>query len=280
MDTKRIILALGLAVVGFVVFTQVKKLGTPAPIQQVLPQPKVETVEYSDVLVAALDIPFGTRMIPESLQWAQWPTKNVTEAFITSDVRPDAIEELSRAISRTAIYSGEPIIERKLIRAGAEGVMAALLKPGMRAVTTRIAVETAAGGFIQPGDRVDIILTIELPRDTTLNTNASNTRQFAAQTIFENVHVLAVDQTYSATEDGGAAIVGSTATFEMTQGDAELLQQAESSGDLSLTLRGINDARARPGRSAATVKRNSSGQSTTITVYRDGTPQYVAVRGN
>ena len=164
------------------------------------------------------------------------------------------------------------------MKAGASGVMAALLKPGMRAVTTRISVDTAAGGFIQPGDRVDIILTQTVQPSRSASSTQSSQRVFIADTIFENVHVLAIDQTYSTSAEGGAAVIGSTATFEMSQEDAELLQQSVSKGDLSLTLRGIIRSGARAISAAKTEKKQVETEST-LTVYRGGQPQQVAIRG-
>ena len=106
-----------------------------------------------------------------------------------------------------------------------------------------------------------------------------NERIYTADTIFENVHVLAIDQTYSSTSaQGGATVIGSTATFEMSQQDSELLQEAVSKGDLSLTLRGINRSGARAVSTAKTEKKQIETQSS-LTVYRGGQPKQVAIRG-
>ena len=148
----------------------------------------------------------------------------------------------------------------------------------MRAVTTRISVDTAAGGFIQPGDKVDIILTQSLQASNVNGLN-QNERIYTSDTIFENVHVLAIDQTYSSTSaQGGATVIGSTATFEMSQQDSELLQEAVSKGDLSLTLRGIVRSGARAVSTAKTEKKQIETQSS-LTVYRGGQPKQVAIRG-
>lgn len=279
MDKRRTILIAGLAVAAIVVFTQVKKLGTPAPVQQVAaPEQVIQKVEYVDVLVAANNISLGSRITEQSVKWKQWPAEAITPALISNNVRPQAIEELERAIVRSPILEGEPISESKLVKAGSSGVMAALLKPGMRAVTTRISVDTAAGGFIQPGDRVDIILTQTVQPDQISSGRQTNQRLFIADTIFENVHVLAIDQTYSTGVEGGASVIGSTATFEMSQQDAELLQQSVSKGDLSLTLRGIVRSGVQAASAAKTEKKQVETEST-LTVYRGGQPQQVAIRG-
>ena len=279
MDKKRTILIAGLAVAAVVVFTQVKKLGTPsAVVQAAVPEKVVEKVEYVDVLVAAQNMSLGSRVSGQTVKWKQWPAEALTPSLISNDLRPQAIEELERAIVRSPILEGEPISESKLVKAGGSGVMAALLKPGMRAVTTRISVDTAAGGFIQPGDRVDIILTQTVQSTSTPGSTTQNQRVFISDTIFENVHVLAIDQTYSTGVEGGATVIGSTATFEMSQDDAELLQQSVSKGDLSLTLRGIVRSHA-TARSAAKEQKETVQTGSSMTVYRGGQASQVAIRG-
>lgn len=279
MDTKRLILIGGLAVAALVVFTQAKKLGTPAPAAPIkAAAPVIQKVEYVKVLVAAQNLGLGARLNEAAYEWKQWPKEAVSPAFISNDIRPNADAELLNAIVRTPIVMGEPINEGKLVKAGESGVMAALLKPGMRAVTTRISVDTAAGGFIQPGDRVDIILTQTIQRNRNAGNQQGNQRVFVSDTVFQNVHVLAIDQTFSTSAESGAARIGSTATFEMSQADSELLQEAVAKGDLSLTLRGIRNSRARAA-TTATFKKEEEDKQSILTVYRSGQPQQVAIVG-
>ena len=280
MDTKRLILIAGLGVAAFIVFTQAKKLGTPAPVVAAkAPAPIIQKVEYVKVLVAAKNLPLGSRLNEAAFEWKQWPAEAVSPAFISNDLRPNADAELLNAIVRSPIVEGEPINEGKLVKSGESGVLAALLRPGMRAVTTRISVDTAAGGFIQPGDRVDVILTQSVQRTRTDGSQGANQRIYISDTVFENVHVLAIDQTFSTSAESGASKIGSTATFEMSQKDAELLQQAVAKGDLTLTLRGIRNSRATAPTTATFDKEETEEEQSILTVYRGGQPQQVAIRG-
>ena len=281
MDTKRLILIAGLGVAALVVFTQAKKLGSPAPVAPVKAvQPVIQKVEYVKVLVATQNLSLGSRLNEAAIEWKQWPAEAVSPAFISNDLRPNADSELLNAIVRTPIVQGEPINENKLVKAGDSGVMAALLRPGMRAVTTRISVDTAAGGFIQPGDRVDIILTQTIQRNRNGNNQSGNKRLYVSDTVFENVHVLAIDQTFSTSAESGATKIGSTATFEMSQEDSELLQEVVAKGDLSLTLRGIRNSRAKAPTTATFDKEEQEEDTQSIlTVYRGGQPQQVAIKG-
>jgi len=278
MDTK-IVGVLGVVAVG--AFLQLQKLSTPPPVVDPTPtaavQPIVAEVNYVKVLVAATDIPMGSRVTPDSLQWTKWPNEALSENLIDDVSRPEALDELNTAVARTAIYAGEPIVQRKLVLSGDRGQMSALLKPGMRAIATRISVDSAAGGFIQPGDRVDVVLTVQLKNENQVGGNNQN--NYVAKTIFENVHVLAIDQVYGDTPEDQAFVVGSTALLELSQDDTEVLIEAQSTGDLSLILRGLENRRVGFVPSAATVDRKKSGSVSSMTVYRNGRTQQVSIQG-
>ena len=110
MDKRRTLLIVGLAVAAVVVFTQVKKLGTPNPVQQVAaPAQVIEKVKYVDVLVATTNMSLGSRVSDQSVKWKQWPAEALSPALISNDLRPQAIEELKGAIVRS------PILELSLI---------------------------------------------------------------------------------------------------------------------------------------------------------------------
>jgi len=162
MDKKRLILIGGLVVLGAVVFTQAQKLNQPtaAPVQA--PVVEVEQIEYQDILAASADIPFGGRLSAGNIKWKQWPKEAMSPEYVTREERPEALEEFGAGVARAPIYVGEPISERRVVMVGDKGLMSGLLTPGMRAVATEISTESASGGFIQPGDHVDIILTVEV----------------------------------------------------------------------------------------------------------------------
>jgi pilus assembly protein CpaB len=110
--------------------------------------------------------------------------------------------------------------------------MAAVLTPGMRAVAVPISARSGAGGFILPNDRVDIIVTRE------------GDNGYGSDIVVENVRVLAIDQIYSETEDG--AVVGSTATLELSSTQARNVALSVAAGDVSLALRSIADTEGGP----------------------------------
>lgn len=272
MDTKRIALIGGLTLLAGFMFVQVKKMGTPQPVPvAVAPAPIIEQVEMSNVLVAARDAYIGSRVTDDMLKWQEWPADTVGTGFITRNQQPTAQDDFLGAVVRSGITQGEPITGRKLVKAGDRGVMSVILKPGMRAVSVRISADTAAAGFINPGDRVDIIMT------KTANPQ-NGERVFRSQTIFENVNVLAIDQTYAQGENGQATVLGSMALLELTQGDAEILSVAQSTGELSMTLRGLAGSRANAG-SAAKFQQSEEQEVASLRLIRGGKVEQVMLKG-
>jgi len=286
MEKRKIIILGAMAVMGFGVFYFMQNITAPAPApvaQTVKPQVQIKEVEYVPVLAIDADVTTGQRLTEEMLTSIRWPAEALTANLINLDDQPDAKAEFVNALARQAMSQGETITRAKVIMAGDSGIMAALLKPGMRAVTTRISVDTAAGGFIQPGDRVDIIIRENFPirRDTTQTGNqgsAERSSLYVAQTLFENVKVLAIDQTFTTGAESGAAIPGSTATFELSQSDAELLQEAEGYGDLYLTLRGVTGSGYKGRSSAVSAREEPAPAPTTLTIYRNGEASPVALQ--
>ena len=183
---------------------------------------------------------------------------------------PGAKADYIGAVVREPILAGEPIVARKIVRAGDSGYMAAYLEPGTRAMAIRVNVETAAGGFILPGDRVDVLMTREIK-----NNDSGTGPRFATATIMRNMKVLAIDQSTRAAEDE-KAVVGATATLAVSERDAELLALARSEGDLSRVLRSYADTAGPSGHVPGAVRRGGERAGAVVKVYRGGDAQEVA----
>lgn len=228
---------------------------------------KIVEVEVSQqkVLVAKTDLKVGTLLTPDEFRWANWPESTINPAYYTQDVAPDSMEELTGSVVRSAMYADEPIMPQKIVQKGDTGFMAALLNPGMRAMTIEISPESASAGFILPDDRVDIILTelIEYSGDEDLPP------QLITHTIMENTRVIAIDQTFGDV-DGIPTLTGSTATMEISQEQAELLANSQRSGTLSLTLRSAADAGFNDGQALAnrTLLNDLESGGRKVMIYR------------
>jgi pilus assembly protein CpaB len=113
--------------------------------------------------------------------------------------------------------------------------MAAMIRPGMRAISTDISPEAGVGGFILPNDHVDVILT---------RLEKSNGEEaFHSETILANVRVLAIDQTVEE-KNGQRVVIGKIATLEVAAPQAETLALARRLGSISLMLRGLRELEA------------------------------------
>ncbi len=200
------------------------------------PAPAVAQIETVDVLVAKSDIGRGTAVKADELRWQTWPAASAGPNFIRKSARPDAIEQLTGWIARGSFAAGEPIQEARLIKAGASGFLAAILPSGMRAVSTEISAETSAGGFVIPGDNVDVLLT---RRDHVAEKKDAG-ETYTSETILSNVRVLAIDQTVD-DPNGQKTMIGKTVTLELSPIQAEALVLGKQLGTLSLALRSIVD---------------------------------------
>jgi len=203
----------------------------PAPTE---PVAQLQTV---DVLVAKADIGLGQTVTPNDVVWQTWPAAAASNSFIRRSERPEATNEITGSIVRSPFIAGEPIREPKLIKANGSGFMAAILPPGMRAVSTEISPETGAGGFILPNDRVDVLLT---RREKNPDPKASGDLVIP-QIILSNIRVLAIDQAPKE-KDGQNSVVGRTVTLELKPEQTMVLASSRQAGTLSLALRSIADA--------------------------------------
>jgi pilus assembly protein CpaB len=157
------------------------------------------------------------------------------------------VQAVVGAIVREPLLAGEPVVERKIVKGGQGGYMSVVLQPGMRAVAVPVNVESGAGGFILPGDRVDVLMSRKLEGSSAGPVSFGGaTSTVAAETVLQNVRVLAIDQKVQP-EKEAKTIVGAAATLEVPAQDAELLVKAKAAGELVLALRSYADLGARVG---------------------------------
>lgn len=169
-------------------------------------------------------------------------------------------------IVRQDMLSNEPVTDSKIVRADEGGFMAVMLHPGMRAMAVPVSVDSTAGGFILPGDHVDILATHQL-QGANGGPNSSS-----VQPVLRNIRVLAIDQQVDTGKDK-QSVIGGTATLEVSPQDGQVLTQAKASGTISLMLRSYADASGPsgvmdPGPGGQTVRVYRNGQATEVQVPR------------
>jgi|GEM_PF-563690 len=200
--------------------------------------PKAPT---TSVLVAKADLPTGTVINDSNTEWLPWPEEALQETYLvkTRDSNPMSDLTKDKHITRRAISKGDPLTMVKLYKAGGPGFMRGTLSPGMRAIAVKASAASASGGFILPGDHVDIMLTHNLLRRAMERTGSSSddfiALEYTSETIMENLRVLAIDQNVSEFKTGAA--LGKTVLLEVTPKQAEKLNTAKVMGTLYLVLR-------------------------------------------
>jgi pilus assembly protein CpaB len=233
MDKKKLLLLLGALIIAVGTAMAARSLfaGASAPkaeaAQEVPKGPKV--------LVAQRALPVGTIITADSIAFQQWPKEMVQDAYFI-DGEAD-MNKLLGTVVRYPITAGQPVTQGALVSPGDRGFLAAALGPGMRAVTIPVSAKTGVGGFVFPGDHVDLMLTQTVPgRD-------GGSPLKTTETILRNVRVLATDQSTETTVEEGKTVVRAfrTVTLEVTPKIAEKIAVAQTIGTLSLALRSLAD---------------------------------------
>lgn len=183
-------------------------------------------VPTSEVVVAQVDIPVAMPIKAEWLSVVAWP----------STARPEgALADPAPVVGQVAIVPitrGEAVLPTKLATAGARSGLATLLPAGMRAAAVRVDDVVGVAGFLHPGDRVDVIVTMQ-PRDQA---------PYTSKIVLQNVKVLAVGKDLELRgKDAEKANPVTVATLMVTGDESERLALAASKGQILLTLRALGD---------------------------------------
>ena len=254
------------------------------------PQEPVDT-GTTEILVASRNIPLGNVLSDKDMNWQAWPKTAVFEGVIVREGDASASEALEGRVARD-VTAGEPLTNNVLLSSDGN-IISSSLEPGMRAIAISVSARSMVGGFINPGDRVDVLLTHQLRVSGEERDLVSDTvDRYITETILENVRVLAVDQRAVKAEDSKAK-GGRTITVEVSSENAEKLALATEMGDLSLVLRGVGDESVQgPGRLTTDVRTSEilreisrregnfgSSGNRTIRVYTGDGVETIKVRG-
>jgi len=184
-----------------------------------------QTVAMQTVVVAKQPLRFGTELGSSMLEEVPWPVASMPAGAFTK------ISDLlhgGRRVVLTAIEPNEPVLALKVTGPGQRATLSALVKLGMKAVTIRVNDVEGVGGFVQPGDRVDVVLTRQIDKGSA-----------TTEVVLQNTKVLAVDQI--ADERAAKAAVPKSVTLEVSTVEAQKIWLASSVGNLSLLLRKAGD---------------------------------------
>lgn len=188
-------------------------------------------VASNKVVVAAADIEMGSKIIPQMLTTADWPSGSVPPGAFMD------IKALQDRVVKVSVLRGDALLEGKLAPAGTQGGLSAVIAEGKRAMTVRVNDVVGVAGFALPGNYVDVMVNAQ--QDKARGKGASEENRQISKTVLEHVLVLAVAQESS--RDDTKPKVVSAVTLELSLEDSEKLDLARSIGTLSLVLRNQTD---------------------------------------
>lgn len=235
MDFKKIVLLVGALMVAAVTAIMAKNMFAGAGAQQAAAVP---VQAEGKVLVAKQSLPVGTIIDASMIGFAAWPKASVQPTFFEQGAPDSDPSKLLGTVVRYPIMAGQPVTRGSIVGPQDRGFLAAALSPGMRATTVSVDATSGVGGFVFPGDRIDLVLTQEVAG------GGEGDPLRVSETIVRNIRVLATDQRMTEDKDEtGKAVVKtfSTVTLEVTPRIAEKVAVAQSVGDLSLSLRSLAD---------------------------------------
>ncbi|MGI9487548.1 MAG: Flp pilus assembly protein CpaB [Geminicoccaceae bacterium] len=238
----------------------------------------------SEVLVVETNIPAGRFIKPQDVRWQRWPGDDIPDNYIVK--AGDSKDAVVGAVVRRGLSAGQPITDGSVVKPGDRGFLAAVLSPGMRAVSVPINATSGNSGLIFPGDRVDLILTQTLDGDTTRR---------VSETVLPNIRIIAMGvSTGDDPKKGKHHEKARTATLEVSPREAESVALVTELGKLSLSLRSLakdeEDGKAVTSaeadyaptwdRDVSSVLRSGHGPTNRLLVLRGSNAETVNVEGS
>jgi len=170
------------------------------------------------VVVTATDLTFGTKLEREQLVLAQFPKSSVPRGTYS------AVDSVLGQTSKVFLVKGEPVLRSKLSSVG--GGLSVMVRPSMRAISLQIDQVTGVSGFVLPGDRVDVLVTID---------NAGGSNIAVTKTALQNAEVLAAGTTTE--EKNKRTITTQAVTLLVDPDGAETVALGQAQGKIHLVLR-------------------------------------------
>lgn len=212
--------------------TRVQEVSVPVAAPQTPP------VAFNTIVVAAQPLRYGMTLERTQLTEIPWPQEALPAgAFATVDA---ALAEPGRVVL-SPVEINEPVLLAKLSGPNGRATLSNLLSPGMRAVTIKTDEVAGVGGFVMPGDRVDVVMTRDAGAIQEVERNAEGAAgsTIATEVVVENVKVLSVGQ--GADERATSPQVATSITLEVSTEGAQKIALARNVGQLSLSLRAAGE---------------------------------------
>jgi pilus assembly protein CpaB len=193
--------------------------------------PAPNAVEFGTLVVAAASLRYGAEITASNVKEIPWPQQQ-TPAGSFARVS-ELFEGNAKRVALSAMEANEPVLLSKVSGPNQRANMAAMIEPGMKAITVRVDDVVGVAGFVLPGDRVDVLLTRQSAKSDAFS-----------DTILQNIKVLAVDQMVD--DKALKPTVARAITLQASTEQAQRLIVAQSVGTLTLVLRPLGQAAQEP----------------------------------
>jgi pilus assembly protein CpaB len=243
MFLRNVLFALGvLCILGSAAFGYLWYVSQGAPVEARREAPPPPPPVRVAILTAAHPLPAGTLLQQQDVAWKEIQKEELRPGNLARGQTADS--EFLGASTRRDLAAGEPLAASDLLKLSDRRFLAAVLKPGARAISISVDAAQSASGLILPGNHVDVILTQNLG-----DTGSEGKRKVVAETILQDIRVIAVDQTINQQGSPGASSplhfgeprVPKTVTLELTKRQAEMAFVALQLGHLQLAVRALDD---------------------------------------
>ncbi len=200
------------------------------------------------VVVASRSVSPGTPLMLEDLKVTQWP-----RSAVPGEAHADP-EKLVGRVNQAPLSAGLPVLETMLTPKGTRPGLPALIPPGYQAMAIKVDEFTSVAGFLNPGDKVDVVATFSVKR------SKSGPTETVTRTILRDIKVSAVGQAKEAGENAQPMIVRSV-TLLVTPHQAQRLSLASTRGTIRLALRSGRGADSTLALSAITFEQLLTGEA-------------------
>ena len=189
--------------------------------------------QFAPVVVAARPVPVGTELTADDVKVIDWPTATLVEG---------AVQATDQAVGRAAVVAlstNEPVTDVKLGARGSGAGLSPAIPPGMRAISIRVNEVVGVGGFIVPGSRVDVLVTMD---------NGNDDAASFAHVVVSNAQVLTAGSraAQEKAEKEGQPFEANVVTLLVSPEDAEKVALAQNKGQVTLTMRNPLDSAPSP----------------------------------
>ncbi len=185
-------------------------------------RPLGANAELVPVVVAAQDLTYGNVLKPEQLTTVSYPKSSLPKGYYSHK------DSLIGQVTKVFLMEYEPVTASKLSSAG--GGLSLRIAENMRAVSIQVDKVSGVSGFVLPGDRVDVIASID---------RYGSDNDAIATTVLQNVEVLAAGEK---TEQQSDKIIQSQAVTLLVDAlGAQALALSSRQARMSLALRNPND---------------------------------------